>query len=56
MQRPVLIAIIGFAAAAAALGLAMTLESQDSFRGAVPPLPPIAQTGPQQAAQSLPAF
>lgn len=57
LSRPVLIAFVGFATAAAALGLAMSLGSEDTFRGAVPPLPPLANSPqPQAAAPSLPAF
>lgn len=56
MSRPAFIAIVGFATAAAALGLAMSLGSEDSFRSAVPLLPPTPSAGPQPAAPSLPAF
>ncbi|MBC7953567.1 MAG: hypothetical protein H7Z12_17335 [Rhodospirillaceae bacterium] len=55
MSRPAFIAIIGFATAAAALGLAMSLGSEDSVRGMVPPLPPLAVIG-QQSGPPLPAF
>lgn len=59
MSRPVLIAIIGFVAAIAALGLAMSLDSGENFRRAdlpssasEPAVPPV----PVQTAPSLPAF
>ncbi|MBX9635603.1 MAG: hypothetical protein K2X44_11535 [Magnetospirillum sp.] len=55
MSRPVFIAIIGFATAAAALGLAMSLDSGDRREAAVP-LPPV-QAGPQASIPpTRPAF